>query len=204
MSSADYERLLSELATELTATGAPRGGGTTMDPALSALDDRLLSHQADLLHSCPKLGITPPRLTATAPTTPPPDAEAAIRQAHRHLDTAGSALMQAMRWATMPRFLPKSRTRTRHLAIYALCAVVAVGIHAMVILQNGVMGAALGFAIAPLSAFAVGYLLIGRLGRPWIRTTAKPLKLNRYPKYGLILCVSIDLFAALAWLLGGG
>ncbi|MFD0555806.1 hypothetical protein FB566_1017 [Stackebrandtia endophytica] len=204
MSSADYERLLSELAAELTANGLPRGGRTALDPQLSALDDRLLAHQADLLHSCPKLGIAPPKLTAIAPTTPPPDAGAAIRQAHRHLDTATSSLMQAMRWATMPRFLPKARIRTRHLAVYALCAVVAVAVHAMVILQNGVIGAALGFAVAPLSAFAVAYLLIGRLGRPWIRTTTKPVKLNRYPKYGLILCVAIDLVAALAWLTTGG
>lgn len=200
MSTARYEQLLNELAAELAQHGSPRSQRTAFDKELDELDDRLLDLQADLLHACPTLGVSTPKLSAVTPPSPPGETRQAINRAHHYVDSAGAALTQAMRWATMPRFLPKARPRTRHLAIYALCALVAVAVHALVILRDGVFAAAIGFAVAPVSAFIVGYLLIGRLGRPRIAGAGKRAKLNRYPKFGFILCVVIDLLAAVAWL----
>lgn len=195
-----YEHLLRALAAELAEHGLPPSGRTRYDTALNELDDRLVGLQADLLHARPTLGVSQPKLSAAPPQTPPVHARQAIDRAHRHIDTAGAALDQALRWATMPRFLPQARPKTRHLAVYLICAIVAVIVHAVVILQAGVGAAALGFAIAPAAAFLAGYVIIGHAGRPRIRGGRKRPRLNRYPKPGLIICVVVDLLAAVAWL----
>ncbi|HIW62634.1 MAG TPA: hypothetical protein H9881_09270 [Candidatus Stackebrandtia excrementipullorum] len=197
---AHYERLLGELAAELHSHGSPRTQRTAFDRDLDELDNRLIALQADLLHASPVLGVSRPKLSPSPPASKPVNSRQAIDRAHHHIDAAGAALQRARRWATMPRFLPRARPKVRHLTVYALCAIVAVAVHALVILQYGVVGAAIGFAIAPLSAFAAGFLLIGHLGRPRVSNTTKRAKLNRYPKFGVLLCVAVDLVAAVMWL----
>ncbi|GAA4903482.1 hypothetical protein LX16_3829 [Stackebrandtia albiflava] len=201
MSSADYDRLLGELADELTTHGSPQRRRSEMDGDLEALDDRLLEQQADLLHTATRLRYSPPRLSAVPPADPVTDPRRAVAAAYRHIDTADAAMSHALRWATVPGFLPKAGPRLRHLSMYALCAVVAAAVHALFIVRNGLTDAALGFAIAPAVAFAVAYLMIGTFGRPRLRRSKRPERIYRHPRDGLVMCVAIDLAAALTWML---
>lgn len=207
MSAMDYERLLGELAEARTD---PAG---TVDTAwqenterVARLEDRLLVQQAELLRLATTLHFKAP------PLRPRPedigtgrDVEAACRSAEREADSADAAARRALSHAKLPSFLPNQRPLVRHAAIYLLCALGTVVVEWLLVVSQGIAKASWVFAAAPLIAFAIGYVVIGNVGRPRVLPEAKrarrALLPTRDPKLGLMLCLIASVVTAAALLL---
>ncbi|ADD44774.1 hypothetical protein [Stackebrandtia nassauensis] len=207
MSTIDYERLL----TELTEARAETAG--TVDTAwketadrIERLEDRLLVQQAELLKLATTLHFKAPPLRPTPEdigTAREP--ESACRSCEREADSADAAAQRALSLARMPSFLPNQRPLVRHLTIYLLCALGAVAVECLAVASQGFVKASWIFAAAPLAAFAVGYVVIGSVGRPRVLPESKrarrALLPTRDPKPGLMLCLIASVVTAAAFLL---
>jgi hypothetical protein len=210
MSSADYERLLAELThTRTTAISTDRAASqrhTERTTELAGLEDRLLGQQADLLHTAAMLRLRAPRLRPDpdeAPTTG--DFTEAIAAANRETDSADAAVARALRRARLPKFLPAQRMITRHLAVYAICAVTVAALENLALAVNPLTEVAWLFAAAPAAGFLAGYLLVGAADRPHLKPTGKRRDRgrapSRNPKLGLTLCLVASFATATWWLL---
>lgn len=204
MTGIDYERLLGEL------TQARDAAAGTVDPAwreqadrVAALEDRLLVQQAELLKLATTLHFKAP------PLRPKPedigtgrDVDSACRSAEREADTADAAAQRALSLARMPSFLPNQRPLLRHTAIYLLCALGSVAVEYLLVASQGFAKASWVFAAAPLIAFAIGYVVIGQVGRPRVLPESKrarrALLPTRDPKLGLMLCLVASVVTAAA------
>lgn len=209
MSTAEYERLLSELSRaknsqDRAKTGTDQPASRTAE--LAELEDRLLDQQADLLNAATALRLRPPQLRPDAAVkAETADFAAAIAAATKSADACEAATARALRRAELPNFLPTQRTPIRHLSVYALCVLGATLLQLLILATGELREVAWVFAGAPAAALLTGYVLIGAADRSRIRPVRSRRRRapapSRDPKTGLIMCLVVDFAVAAWWLL---